>query len=147
MHEIATHEPAPGSNFVIRVDLDDHGMPGRGEQLWALQVGPTRFRIQSLPFFAYGLRPGDEVETDDSFTVQRLVHSSGTQVLRIASTEAAADGVHADLHSLLETLGLSHEWHRIGYVAVELASDALPGELASYLDAKADEGQLFFELA
>jgi hypothetical protein len=147
MSDIATHDPAPDSDFVIRVDLAGHGMPGRREQLWAKQVAPTRFVLRSIPFFAYGIRPGDEVETDEGFSVQRVVHSSGNQVLRVAVSPAGAGAIQAELHSLLEHLGLSHEWHREGYVAIKLPSDAIPHSLLSYIEPRAHDGQLHFELA
>ena len=146
MSEIATHEPPPDSDFVIRVDLADHGMPGRSEQLWAKRSGPNRFVLRSIPFFAYGLRPGDEVETDDSYSIKRVVRSAGRHVLRIAAVRGQADAVHEDLHPLLEQLGLSHEWHGNGYVAIELTAVELPEPLQFYLEPQAGNGVLHFEV-
>lgn len=147
MSEIATHEPAPGSDFVIRVDLSENGMTGRSEQLWAKQTGPTRFVLQSLPFFAYGLHFGDEIETDDQFTFVRVVRASGRQLLRVAASRDHAEIVHSGLHPLLEHLGMRHEWHRVGYVSVDLPSVEVPPDLLPGLEARANDGQLYFELA
>lgn len=147
MGEIATHEPAPGSDFLIRVDLKDHGMPGRVEQLWVKQLGPTSFSLRSLPFFAYGLRLDDELETDETFTVQRVTSPSGRQLLRVAATRDHAFDVHDELHPLLEWLSLRHEWHGTGYVSIDLASETIPPELRPVLEVGADNGRLHFELA
>lgn len=147
MSEIATHDPPRGADFVVGVDLADHGMPGRREQLWAEQLGPTRFCLRSLPFFPYGLRPGDEVETTEDFTVVRVVRSSGRQVLRVAAASDSDDALHRGLHPLLGQLGLAHEWHRQGYVAIDLPSRSLPSALLSYLEAQATAGVLEYEFA
>lgn len=146
MSSTVTHDPAPDSGFVIRVDLTDDGMPGRSEQLWVKQVGPTRFVLRSLPFFAYGLRPGDELETDDTYTFQRVVAVSGLHLLRVAAELHAAEQVHGRLHPLLEELALDHEWHRNGYVAIELASPSVPAELQAVLAEEQDAGRLRYEL-
>jgi hypothetical protein len=147
MNHIATHDPVPDADFVIRVDLADHGMPGRFEQLWAKQIGPTRFVVRSLPFFPYGLRSGDEVETNDDHTVQRVVRPSGNQLLRVGLVGDGAEGTAAELHSLLEQLHLSHEWRGVNYVSVELSGVDIPEPLRSYLEARIDGGGLHFELA
>ena len=146
MNVVATHDPSPGADFVIRVDLADHGMPGRSEQLWAKQVGPTRFILRSLPFFAYGLRPGDEVETTSDFTFMRVVRSSGMQLLRVAAKDDLADDLHAELHPLLGQLKLAHEWHQNGYVAIELPGGSIPPALSAYLESRFDAGALEYEL-
>ncbi len=132
--DIATHKPAPGADYVIRVDLADHGMPGRSEQIWVEQVGSNRFVVRSLPFFSYGIRPGDTVETDSSYTVRRVIKQSGKQVLRIAVEPQAVDRIQRPLHEVLEELALPHEWHRDGYVAVELADEEIPERLTTLLD-------------
>ncbi len=127
--------------------MAEHGMPRRREQIWAKQVGPVRFLVRSLPFFRYGIRPGDEVETDENYTVQRVVTRSGRELLRVAATPQVTDEVLVALHRLLEELELIHEWHRNGYVAIELADRAIPEALESFLHSRMSQHQLRFEFA
>ena len=146
MGNTVTHDPAPDSGFVIRAELSDEGMPGRSDQLWAKRVGSSRSVLKSLPFFAYGLRPGDEVETDDAYAISRVVVESGVSLLRVAADPQAAEKLHELLHPMLENLALMHEWHRVGYVAIELASPTVPDELKSVLDHEHDAGRLRYEV-
>lgn len=133
MSQIATHEAPPYADFLVGVDLGEHGMPGRGEQLWCKQVGPTRFILRSIPFFAYGMRPGDEVETDESFMVQRVTARSGFELLRLAVETSVAREFHDRVHPLLDQLGLLHEWRGHGYVAIRLPNTELPADLTAAL--------------
>lgn len=135
MSEVATHEPAPGSDYVIRADLADHGMPGRWEQLWAKQVGRNRFLMMSLPFFAQGIRYLDEVETDDEHTILRVAAPGGRSLWRLATLRELADDIHEELHELLLSLELRHEWLGAGYVSVDLPDRKLPPELARHASA------------
>jgi len=91
--------------------------------------------------------PGDEVETDANFCVVRVVQRSGAKVLRVAATQEGAERFHSELHPILETLGVNHEWHRIGFVSVELDDVHLPPELAAYLEPRAEKGALHYEFA
>jgi hypothetical protein len=133
MVQIAAHEAPPDADFLVAVDLGEHGMPGRGEQLWSKQVGPTRFILRSIPFFAYGMRPGDEIETDESFMVQRVVARSGFEVLRLAVETTSARAFHDRIHPTLDRLGLLHEWRGQGYVAIRLPDTDVPAGLTSVL--------------
>jgi hypothetical protein len=35
---VATHKPVPDANFLVRADLEPHGMAGKSEQLWVKQM-------------------------------------------------------------------------------------------------------------
>lgn len=145
--EIATHDPPPQADFLIQADLTPHGMPGRREQLWTRQTGPKTFVLRSLPFFVYGVALDDEVETDDNFSLTRVVRPSGHRVLRVAAQPDSAQDVHDELHRLLEQLGLEHEWHRIGYAAIDVRPGADPRELVDFLDERAEQGDVAYEFA
>jgi hypothetical protein len=148
MSDVATHEPARGADFVVRVDLTDHGMPGRSEQLWVKQCGERRFILRSLPFFAYGLRPDDVIETDEDYVVRSVAESSDSRLLRIAASSVdEGDALHAELHPLLERLELEHEWHRYGYVAIKVSTDELPSPLADFIEQWSGAGRLRHEFA
>ncbi len=144
MSEIATHEAPPDADFLVAVDLGEHGMPGQGEQLWCKQVGPARFILRSIPFFAYGLRPSDEIETDKSFMVQRVVTRSGFEVFRLTVETSRARAFHDLVHPVLGELQLLHEWRGFGYVAIRLSGTEVPIGLSSAL---AEFGHVESEMA
>ncbi len=145
--DIATHDPPRGgADFLIRVDLSDHEMPGRSEQLWTRQVGELRFVVCSVPFFAYGMAVGDEVATDTNYVLTEVVKRSGRQVLRVALTAKSAAVLHDDIHRLLASLELEHEWHRTGYVAIDLPGDEVPERLLAFLQEHQLLNELAFEL-
>jgi hypothetical protein len=41
--------------------------------LWARQVGDRRFEICCIPFFLYDVALGDVVETDENYSLVRVV--------------------------------------------------------------------------
>ncbi len=147
--DIVQHEPPAGrgADFVIRIDLAADGMPGRGEQVWARQVGERRFVLCSLPFFSYGLRADDVVETGESYVVERVAEASGHRLLRLVAVRERADEVHEIVHPLLESLGLDHEYHHPGYVAVDLPAGVEPDRLLDAVRPLIDQGVLHTEFA
>jgi hypothetical protein len=144
---VATHSPPRDADFVIHADLASDGMPGRMEQLWVSRTGPRTFLVRSLPFFVYGVALDDEVETTDDLVVRKVVKRSGRRLLRVASTVAAAQSVHDELHPMLERLGYAHEWRGVGYVSIDVGPDVDPSDLVRFLDDQARSGCLFYEYA
>lgn len=124
MTEIITHSaPVWGtkSNFIIRVSLNDSGMTGGTEQLWARQIDQLTFEVCCIPFFAYGLALGDVVECSPEFTIQTRLNCSGHQTLRVAIADFENQHkIHEALHGWVLTTGLLHEWYSQGYLAVDL---------------------------
>jgi hypothetical protein len=106
--------------IVVPLDRD----PGEGgpadEWLWAEPLGGGRFRVESAPFFAYGLSSGDIVRAPEPGELPRVdsVESkSGHRTLRIA-LDADATSDRADIRGLLAEL------ERIG-----CRSEALPPKI------------------
>lgn len=59
---IATHQEAvwrDRADYIIRVDLADHGMPGSAEQMWTRATSDGMYEICCIPFFTYGIALGD----------------------------------------------------------------------------------------
>lgn len=80
---------APGGYVRLLVSLErDPGAEGLDEEwLWAEPLGTGRFRLESTPFFAYGLSHGDVVRAGDERDMPRLAaieRKSGHRTLRIA---------------------------------------------------------------
>ena len=53
------------------------------EQLWTRKIDAFRFEICCIPFFIYNLSLGDEVDTDDNFTVKNIARPSGQYTFRV----------------------------------------------------------------
>lgn len=120
--DIATHsEPVwrGRANFLLRVDLEQHGMPGRFEQLWVRRLRPSEFEVCCLPFFTYGFSLGDvlsaEGASDQELEIAGVARKSGRRLLRLAFA-AAADRQMPELHEVLHREmikgELLHEWFR-----------------------------------
>lgn len=128
-----THDPARDSNFVLQIDLETHGsMPGRQEQVWAKQLDATRFELRSIPFFAYGMAPGDVLETTPDLALKSVIRGRN-HVLRIALPREIAAEYHERIHGELVALDLNHEWKATGYVAIELPDSSVPPTIQSLL--------------
>jgi Domain of unknown function (DUF4265) len=143
--------PLARANSLIHVDLADHGMVGKREQLWAWRLGPTEFEVSSIPFFPYGIALGDVVQTRGSGASQLVVQSvasrSGHRVLRFGITSyKVTPELHELLHRELIRSGLKFEWHGAEYAAVDLPSSESGSELIAYLEPLRQRHQVVFEL-
>src|SRR5262245_49062417 len=60
---------------------------GQVETLWAVHVGPNRYRLDNSPWYQYGISCGDVVEATlsaDGFPAfQRVVEKSGHRTVRV----------------------------------------------------------------
>lgn len=138
--DIVTHEQPPDADFLLHIDLADHGLAGRREQIWVKQVGEFRFVVRSLPYFAYGIRPGDEVSTDETYIVQSVTVPSGLHLMRVAVERESAKELHDELHGILARCALTHEWRGSGYVSVALDTAEVPDEVAAWIDQVRTDG-------
>src|SRR5512146_635329 len=82
-------EEAPGGFVRLVVSLErEHGAEGPDEEwLWAEPLGSQRYRVESSPFFAYGLSHDDIVRAEDEKEMPRIVaveRKGGHRTLRIA---------------------------------------------------------------
>lgn len=71
----------------IHVTLRNHPMSG-GESMWAKSLGDDTYRIENIPFCAYGLNYGDVVfavsdEPDLKPEIRKVMHPSGNATIRV----------------------------------------------------------------
>jgi hypothetical protein len=139
----------------IRVALDHAGTQGPADDfLWAEPLGSSRFRIESCPFFAYGVSRDDvvlAVETagEDAPRLEDVLEKGGHRTLRLAldpQIDLADSSVQGLLERLLE-LGCTHEALRPKLVAIDVPPQVDVAVVAQLLQALVQEGTLLWEWA
>jgi hypothetical protein len=128
------------ANFVIGAPLPEEG---HSEQLWARQVGDTRFEVCCIPFFVYDLALGDIVETDANYDVVRVVERSGRFVFRVWFGETFHP--RQQVADELAELGALLEWSSANLLAVDAADEAHAQAIADYLKEQEHARRLIYE--
>lgn len=140
----------------IRVPLD----PPRGgagpsdDWLWAEPLGSGRFRIESCPFFAYGVSRDDVVRAsdaqgDEAPHLEDVIERGGHRTLRLAldpQVELADPAIQGLLERLLE-MGCTHETLRPKLVALDIPPPVDVAIVVELLQALADDGTVVWEWA
>jgi len=140
----------------IRIVLDRApGEVGPGEDaVWAEPLGSERFRVESCPFFAYGLSRDDVVraagpEGAGAPVLEDVLEKSGHRTLRVAlGARVALETAPARrlLEELVE-LGCTHELLRPSLVAIDAPSAADLDRVTEVLQEAAVRGWLTWEWA
>lgn len=140
----------------IRVPLDvPPGSNGPTEDwLWAEPLGSARFRVESSPFFAYGVSRDDvifatEPQGDEAPRLEDVIEKSGHRTLRLAldpRVELPDASVQGLLERLLE-MGCTHETLRPKLVALDVPPEVDVTIVVELLHALADDGTIVWEWA
>jgi hypothetical protein len=140
----------------IRVPLDrPAGEPGPTDDwIWAEPLGSGRYRVESCPFFAYGLSRDDVVRAadgagEDAPRLEDVMDKSGHRTLRLAldpAAELSDRPVQALLERLLEA-GCTHEALRPKIVAIDLPPEVDVAAVAELLQGRARDGLIVWEWA
>jgi hypothetical protein len=140
----------------IRVPLDAApGTEGPGDDwLWAEPLGSGRYRIESCPFFAYGISRDDVVRAteparDEAPRLEDVIEKGGHRTLRVAldpQVDVADAAVQGLLERLLE-LGCTHETLRPKLVALDIPREVDVTAVAELLQALADDRTIVWEWA
>ncbi len=138
----------------IRVPLDPSpGSAGPADDwLWAEPLGSGRYRVESCPFFAYGISRDDVVRAldgvgDEAPQLDEVVEKGGHRTLRLAldpKVELSDPAVQSLLEQLLE-MGCTHEALRPKLVAIDLPPDVDVGNVAGRLQSLALGGTILWE--
>lgn len=136
------------ANYILRIDLEPHGMPDRFEQLWVRQIDPERFELCCIPFFIYGAALGDIVTTEGNPGVLTVIEPSRHRCLRIAIKRPPADDTtHVSLHRALVDADATFEFYQAGYVSVDIASDEQSAVVLNAIQSFIDTGEAVWEWA
>ncbi len=154
---MATEQQTTEGLVRIRVPLDaaTGGAGPSDDWLWAEPLGSARYRIESCPFFAYGVSRDDVVRAtepgghDEAPRFEDVIEKGGHRTLRVALdpavavTDAAVQGL---LERLLE-LGCTHETLRPKLVALDVPGEVDVTIVAELLQALANDRAIVWEWA
>ncbi len=137
----------------IRIRLErSPGEPGPEEDaVWAEPLGSDRFRIESCPFFAYGLSRNDVVRAggEGGPVLGDVLEKSGHRTLRFALKQGVELG-SSPVQRVLERLGdagCTHELMRPRFVSIDVPPEVDEGNVAGVLQEAALQGTLAWEWA
>jgi hypothetical protein len=139
----------------IRIRLErTAGEAGPDEDsVWAEPLGSDRFRIESCPFFAYGLSRNDVVRAatgaEGGPVLGDVLDKSGHRTLRFALAQAVELRAPA-VQRVLERLGdagCTHELLRPRFVSIDVPPEVDVGVVAEVLQEGAREKLLAWEWA
>jgi hypothetical protein len=133
------------ANFVIAADIASTPDKREWEQLWARQIADTRFEICCIPFFAYDLALGDEVETDGDHVLRRVVKPSGHFTFRVWFGNSADPTDRDRVMEIIRRRGCEHEWSSENLLAIDAPTLDKAQAVADTLAALQQEGQVTFE--
>ncbi len=147
-------EEAPGGYVRLLVGLDrEPGVDGPPDEwLWAEPLGADRYRVESSPFFAYGLSHGDVVRAEPDDPMPRLVaveRKGGHRTLRLALDDPwdiDRREVEEYLDGLLE-LGCTYEAMPPRIVALDVPPEIDVEPVVARLQARVEDGMLVWEWA
>ena len=115
------------------------GPDGEVETLWAERLGKNRYRLDNLPFFAYGVSWQDVIETerrDGTNEFVRVIEKSGNRTVRVILDEPAdeSETMRRVLDGLTE-IGCSLERMTQRYIVVNVPLDVDLETVQVYLNA------------
>ncbi len=139
----------------IRIRLDGSGEAGPAEDsVWAESLGSERYRVESCPFFAYGISRDDVIRADEAPgqggpVLDDVLEKGGHRTLRLTlgpSVELRSAQVQRILEKLID-LGCTHELLRPRLVAIDLPPEVDLAVAAELLQAASTSGALSWEWA
>lgn len=110
------------ANFVFRVPIGGEGGDSQWEQLWWEKLSETRFLLCCIPFFAYDLSLGDEVEVDGERSIRKVSKHAGQWTYRVWFGEVAADRRDFAVERI-KSKGPTMEWSSENLLALSVAAD------------------------
>lgn len=152
------HEVEPGDfartlrKVRFPLSAEDARQGVEAEILWAGPIPESRFRIESIPFYVYGISYHDvvsAVEVDGLLRFRSVVSRGGHSTYRILLKDP--QGYQSEDFVLawkpLEVLGCRHEVAKQRWVAIDVPSATDVFTVYHLLEASADRGIWTFEEA
>lgn len=132
--------------IMVRLPHDHNGYPTASvEGLWAQRV-ENGYRIDSLPFHAYDIAPGDIVsvkDADQMLWLDKILHSSGGSILRVVvKAREDLEDVHAALQDFVCPCELERSTRML---AVHIPAQVCIDPLLYFLLVQREAGVIDFE--
>ncbi len=145
---------APDGYVRLLVPLEsDPGSDGpEDEWLWAEPLGAGRYRVESTPFFAYGVSYGDVVRAASGVEMPEFTEverKSGHRTLRVA-LDAGWDLDRAEIQRILEdllALGCTYEAMPPKIIALDVPPELDVASVIDRLQVQFRDGVLVWEWA
>lgn len=133
----------------VRVDLPNHWAVG-GESLWAIPLGEDKYRIENVPFFAYGINYQDVVyaiadSPELKPEIKRVVETSGHKTFRVIFEKVTDREKQVFLLESLEQFGASYERADALNVAIDVKPTGKYNAVYDQLEEYIEQGCLSFE--
>ena len=119
-----SEDSEPTAKVLFRVPYDDG--TADVETLWAFDLGSDQYKLDNLPYFAYGVSWNDIVyapyDEDEGFpTFQKVAEKSGNRTIRISFDAPVEEGNEsALLLDDLVSLGCEYEGLNKRYIVVNI---------------------------
>jgi hypothetical protein len=132
-------EPSePNAKVLFRVPNEDGS--AEVETLWAYDLGSDKYKLDNLPYYAYGVSCDDVVlapfDEDEQFpTFQKVVSKSGNRTIRIIFDTPFESGNESEaLVNRLVTLGCDFEGANKKYIVINIPSSVELNAVAEQLN-------------
>ena len=138
--------------IVVPLEREPGDAGPEDEWIWAEPLGAGRFRVESPPFFAYGLSHGDVVRAEGPVDLPRVVdveRKSGHRTLRVA-LDPAFDVEREEVRALtgaLERMGCAIESLPPHLLALDVPPELDVADVVGRLQAPFRDGVLIWEWA
>jgi hypothetical protein len=131
------------ANFVFAAHLGSKDGKNEWEQLWGEKISTHRVIVCCIPFFAYDVALGDEVEIDADLVLQRVVHPSEFVTFRVWFGDHDSEA-RQELVREIEVMKPLMEWSSENLLA--LSAPATEAQrLADHLHIREQRGLLHYE--
>ena len=133
----------------IYIDLPNHWAIG-GEALWAEPLGNDTYKIENVPFYAYGLNFQDIVQAIPLLDglkpqVTTLIKPSGHRTFRVFFRKHINREEQEDMLDSLRTFGASFERDNEYHVAIDVKPDADYNGIYDELERHLEQEAIYFE--
>ena len=136
----------PQSEYVkIHITFDPrcYGMPG-SETMWAEPLGDDLFKVNNVPFFAYGISNGDVVRCKEREVIE-VVRPSGNRTLRVKFNNTLTQEQMQAIYEAIVGLGGEVEPGFPGLISINVPPAVDYDTLVSFLEGSDHADMLAFE--
>lgn len=111
----------------IHIDLPNHWKVD-GESFWATSLGNDLYRLENVPFYAYGLNYHDVVRAIPNFDktkpgIREVIEVSGHRTFRIFFSSHVSEEKQFEILDALKPLTISYQGQTLLYFSLDIQPD------------------------